>query len=798
VLTRTTNAAGNSLTIAAGAAGSGASAFAGGGLTLQGGAAGGTGNANGGAVTISGGTAVGTGTQGLVNLSTSAFTSAAEQAFTSNTSITAGNVDLYSSLPVKANTNTGLTLTVPDPAQSTIGRILYISARSGSLDFTMRLNSARTPIDIAMKQNSTATLIWNGTDWTAAGASSSTDLQSAYNNTLTSAGGAELVLNGSGGNADGLTIRNNSSNPIYGGVLEVQTGIGSNLFTVNNNAVEYATNGGAETQGASSSTFPASTWGAAPAGGTVSRNTTAANNATGQASVSVVTTAVANHGAADTLSAALTANLQYNVSYTVKGAASFSTLDTIYSRDGTNTATTSCRTGSTVTTSVFTRITCTFTAPSSGITAANAIFIRQSDATARTFYIDNLSVTVNASVNHAADGSVDSALGTNWTAFDGDGAGAGTTTPSRDTTTIYDTSGSVADVTSAHANMGVRNNMAITPSINTQYLITFYARSSNTFNDITVGFLPAGGNTVPIAAQLCVDYNTRTVSTTGWTRITCTITTPGSGISDPDIVIYQPTATARTFYVDALFVALNTNTASNVQVGGGNKGGPTTLFTLDRSSTAPIADNNDAYLGSMYYDTTSGRIQCYEADGWGACGAAPDNIVNLNPEFAGAVLNGTGVGTMSADFCGNGGGLSVNTSLCSSGQARNFYKWTSPQASMQTYSIYVTYQLPASFKNFSSDDTVQLTARTSNTSDGSVTYEMFRNESGAISACGTETTVTSVIDTWQTLGVNGNESTGCGFTTSSGNAFVIFKINVKARNNANVYVGTLSFTTLGR
>jgi hypothetical protein len=59
-------------------------------------------------------------------------------------------------------------------------------------------------------------------------------------------------------------------------------------------------------------------------------------------------------------------------------------------------------------------------------------------------------------------------------------------------------------------------------------------------------------------------------------------------------------------------------------------------------------------------------------------------------------------------------------------------------------------------------------------------------------------TTMEVFDTWQTLGVNGNESTGCGFTTSSGNAFVIFKINVKARNNANVYVGTLSFTTLGR
>ncbi len=153
---------------------------------------------------------------------------------------------------------------------------------------------------------------------------------------------------------------------------------------------------------------------------------------------------------------------------------------------------------------------------------------------------------------------------------------------------------------------------------------------------------------------------------------------------------------------------------------------------------------------------------------------------------------------MNADFCGNGGGLSVNTSLCASGEARNYYKWTSPQATQQTYSIYVTYQLPASFKGFASDDTVQLTARTDNTTNGAVTYEMFRNEAGSISACGSETTVTSTVNTWQTVGINGNESTGCSFSTSSGNAFVIFKINVKANSNASVYVGTLSFTTTGR
>jgi hypothetical protein len=75
---------------------------------------------------------------------------------------------------------------------------------------------------------------------------------------------------------------------------------------------------------------------------------------------------------------------------------------------------------------------------------------------------------------------------------------------------------------------------------------------------------------------------------------------------------------------------------------------------------------------------------------------------------------------------------------------------------------------------------------------------MFRSESGSIVACGTETTVTTSANAWQTVGINGNEADGCGFTTASADDFVIFKINTKARNNANVYASTLSFTTIGQ
>src|SRR5690606_5609948 len=138
-------------------------------------------------------------------------------------------------------------------------------------------------------------------------------------------------------------------------------------------------------------------------------------------------------------------------------------------------------------------------------------------------------------------------------------------------------------------------------------------------------------------------------------------------------------------------------------------GGPTTLFTLDRGASAPIASDNDALLGSMYYDTTLGKLQCYEADGWGSCASSPGNVITISPEYTTAVMHGTGVGTMISDICSDtlniNDGSSSQPTVCGTNETYNFYKWTSPQASAQTYSIYVTYQLPGSFKEFVSGQT---------------------------------------------------------------------------------------------
>ena len=129
----------------------------------------------------------------------------------------------------------------------------------------------------------------------------------------------------------------------------------------------------------------------------------------------------------------------------------------------------------------------------------------------------------------------------------------------------------------------------------------------------------------------------------------------------------------------------------------------------------------------MYYDTTLGELQCYEADGWGACGASPDNIVTISPEYTNAVMHGTGVGTMTSDLCSDtlniNDGSSGQPTICGTDETYNFYKWTSPQASTQTYSIYVTYQLPDTFKDFSSGSTSVMGRTDDGPSGGSATVE---------------------------------------------------------------------------
>lgn len=762
----------------------------GGSLSITGGA---SSSGNGGNVTIAGGTGGGGGNQGLVNIGATSYTATTNPSCATTCTILQSNVDSYSTVIVDT-TAPGVVMTLPDPSTNSIGRIIYVTASATSQDFVLSVNGGGTGNEVSMRKNTTVTMIWNGIAWTAAGASSSTTLQAAYDNTLQSAGGAELVVSKTS-STSGLTIRDSSVNSVNGALLSVQSSSAAGLLSVNSVVAEYASNSGAEEPGTTINSFPASTWSFLSAASVQRYTSVGPYIASGKGSVSVNTSTSAGSGTSNRLTTPLTANMTYNISFATRlQAGTFTDMEVIYSVNG-SAASVTCANGVTSPTSVWTKVNCTFKTPNSGITANNSIMIRQaSSGTARTFYIDNLSVTLAADINYATDGSVNNGdnFTSNWL-FGGLGAGSVT----RNTTDGEDASDSAqVTLTTGAANAGIRNKLSVNPLPNTVYRVTVYAKvASGTFNDFKVrysrdGSTSAGGNYID-----CVDYNTRSLTTSDWTRITCFIQTDGTLATNPHVYFVEESAAARTFRVDAFTMTLTTNTAPNVQIGGGEKGGPTTLLTLDKAAAPPIAINNDALLGSMYYDTTLGKLQCYEADGWGACGSSPDTIVTIAPEFTNAVLHGTGVGTMVSDLCSDtlniNDGSSGQPNICGPNETHNFYRWTSPQPSAQTYSVYVTYQLPASFKSFESGST-SIKGRT-DSSNSSVSYQVYKNDATTgLTACGPPVNVSSgSVAAWQLGNATGtSDPSTCGF--NPGNS-IVFRINVTASQNANAYIGNLNF-----
>lgn len=618
---------------------SSATAVAGGSLTVQGGNAT-TGDANGGNVTISGGAGSGTGANGLVVLTTPTFSTVNNDTncYTSGTlvasscAIAASSVNNSSAVLVGFSA-AGQIATLPDPTITTAGRIYYVMAASGSEDFILSMNGGGTGNQITMRQNTAATLIWNGSDWITAGASSSTTLQDAYNNTSQDAGGAELVLSNSS-SADGLTIRDSSADPVNGTLLEVQSSSAAKVFSVNAGVTEYATNPGAETAGGSSNTFPAGTWGIGGTG-SITRYTTMGNNiASGQASAQITSSATLS-GMYNMLNTTLAPSTAYNVSMSVRldsGSDALTDFGVFYAPDGI-TPSVVCASDITITASEWKKVTCSFQTPSSGITSDNLVAAGQAGSGTHTYYIDNLSVT-NA------------------------------------------------------------------------------------------------GNSGP-----------------------------------------------------------------SVQVGGGTSGGPATLFTLDKSSSAPTANSNDALLGSMYYDTTLGKVQCYEAEGWGSCGASPDTFVTISPEYTNAVMNGNDVGTITSDLCSDtlniNDGSSAQPTICGTNETYNFYKWTSEETDAQTRSIFVTYQLPANFKEFIPGST-SLLGRT-DSANSNVTYQIYRDNGSGLTSCGSVIAVsTGAQSTWQqATATTGNDPANCSFEPGDS---IFFRINLSAEDDANAYVSNLGFT----
>lgn len=212
-------------------------------------------------------------------------------------------------------------------------------------------------------------------------------------------------------------------------------------------------------------------------------------------------------------------------------------------------------------------------------------------------------------------------------------------------------------------------------------------------------------------------------------------------------------------------------------------------FQLSQLSTAPAAAP-----GTMYYDTTLGKVQCYEESGWGACGDAPDTFVAISPEYKNAVMNGTDIGIISSDFCsgalGINDGSKLQPSICAPTETYNFYRWTSDEQNDQTRSIYLTYQLPDNFKGFVAGST-SIMGRT-DSDNASVDYQVYRDDGSGLTSCGAAVDVSKGLQTnWQKgLAKDASDPAECKFEAGDS---ILFRINLKAKRATNAYVSNVNF-----
>jgi len=171
-------------------------------------------------------------------------------------------------------------------------------------------------------------------------------------------------------------------------------------------------------------------------------------------------------------------------------------------------------------------------------------------------------------------------------------------------------------------------------------------------------------------------------------------------------------------------------------------------ITINSSETFTITDGTDTFsintTDSSFSLTDGTNSMAFDVDtGPSYAGTArPTRQITLSPEFQGASFTGDGAsntGTMTSDFCENGAHADIpntNTGVCNtSGDIHNYYSWTTSEASVQDYDIWVRWRVPDNFSAWAASNPIQVYGKRTDSSNNAVTVYVY-DTSGAIENSG--------------------------------------------------------------
>lgn len=306
--------------------------------------------------------------------------------------------------------------------------------------------------------------------------------------------------------------------------------------------------------------------------------------------------------------------------------------------------------------------------------------------------------------------------------------------------------------------------------------------------------LPA--TATPGTGNNCLGFS---ASSTQMSYLSCL--TSGGGGAGGSAITLSGTATANrlTKFVGP---ASSDITASNVSDDGTivkiQNSTPLDLLSINTSTSVIVIGNsgNTVTFGSGFEPVLAGNARHIKT-------------VSIIPEYAGAVLNGTGIGTLTADFCSGTSKRSINTTVCTvSSDEHNYYTWTTSLGAVadQVYDIWVRQQIPDDFDKFSTAAGADADATNRSIkvagwgtdSNQKVQVSLYRADG---TLCGTgNRLVSSTNGSWATTdyATGSDNENSCGIT---GGSVVTFKIRMTANSIDSTKfarVGAITFNYRGK